>query len=72
MGWSACGRRVPQVSILRPGRPAFRIIEGDALEVPLPDGPVALFYFNFFEREMTEIWLARLGESARERTHPQT
>jgi SAM-dependent methyltransferase len=47
-----------------------RIVEGDALAVPLPDGPVALFYFNSFEREMAGMWLARLGEIARERTHP--
>src|SRR5215469_6802269 len=47
-----------------------RIIEGDALTVPLPDGPVALFYFNSFEREMAELWLARLGEITRERTAP--
>src|SRR3954447_10435823 len=32
----------------------IRIVEGDALTVPFPDGPVALFYFNSFEREMME------------------
>ena len=53
------GSRVPQVSILRPGSSAVRVIEGDAMAMPLPDGPVVLFYFNSFEREMTEIWLAR-------------
>ena len=67
--------RVPQVSPprrMRPGKssPRIRIIEGDALTVPLPDGPVALFYFNSFEREMTEMWLQRLGEIAHGRTHP--
>ena len=57
---------------MRPGKaaPEVRILEGDALTVPLPDGPVALFYFNSFEREMAEMWLARLGEIARKRTHP--
>ena len=60
----------PQVSPLRPGRQAIRIVEGDALSVPLPKGPVALFYFNSFEQEMMEMWLARLGEIARERTLP--
>jgi len=63
-------RRVPQVPLLGPGRPALQIIEGDALAVPLPDGPVALFYFNSFEREMMQMWLARLGEIASERTAP--
>jgi hypothetical protein len=47
-----------------------RIIEGDALAVPLPDGPVALFYFNSFEREMMEMWLARLGTVATGRAWP--
>jgi SAM-dependent methyltransferase len=51
-------------------KPPVRIIEGDALTVPLPDGPVALFYFNSFEREMTEMWLARLGELAVTRPWP--
>ena len=63
---------VPQVSILRPGRlgPRVQILEGDALTAPLPDGPLALFYFNSFEQEMMEMWLARLGKIARARTHP--
>jgi SAM-dependent methyltransferase len=51
-------------------KPPVRIIEGDALTVPLPDGPVALFYFNSFEREMTEMWLARFGEIAANRPWP--
>jgi hypothetical protein len=46
-------------------RGEIRIVEGDALTVPLPDGPVALFYFNSFELEMARMWLARLGEQAR-------
>jgi SAM-dependent methyltransferase len=49
---------------------SVRIIEGDALTEPLPDGPVALFYFNSFEREMMEMWLARLGEIAAHRHWP--
>ena len=52
------------------GTRSIRIVEGDALSVPLPEGPVALFYFNSFEQEMMEMWLARLGEIARERTLP--
>ena len=63
---------VPQVSILRPGRPTprVRIIQGDALSTPLPDGPVVLFFFNSFEREMAGMWLARLGEIAAGRAWP--
>ena len=52
------------------GTPRVRIIEGDALELSLPDGPVALFYFNSFEFEMTQMWLASLAELGRSRTHP--
>ena len=64
--------RVPQFSSSRPGKlgRGVQILEGDALTASLPDGPVALFYFNSFEREMAQMWLARLGEIARERTHP--
>ena len=51
------------------GTRRVRIMEGDALAVPVPDGPVALFYFNSFEREMAEMWLARLGEVAHGRSH---
>ena len=58
-----------------------RIVEGDALgmgdrsttggaERGIDDGPVVLFYFNSFELPMMEMWLARLGEIARGRTHP--
>jgi len=47
-----------------------RIIEGDALSTPLPDGPVVLFFFNSFEREMVEMWLAQLAQTAASRTHP--
>ena len=70
--WMSRKRRVPQVPPLGPGRsaPPIRIIEADALAFPLPDGPVVLFYFNSFEREMTEMWLARLGQLAARRTHP--
>jgi hypothetical protein len=65
-------RRVPQVSPLRPGKeaPSVHIVQSDALSLPLPDTPVALFYFNSFEREMTEKWLSRLAEQARPRTAP--
>lgn len=48
----------------------IQIIEGDALQAPLPAGPVVLFYFNSFEREMTRQWLARLDALARARTAP--
>jgi hypothetical protein len=52
------------------GTQLVQIIEGDALAAPLPDGPVALFYFNSFEREMMDLWLARLGEIAPRRPWP--
>lgn len=64
---------VPQVSgFWKPGKhsPRLRILEGDALSVPLPTTPTALFYFNSFEREMTGKWLAHLAEIAPTRTAP--
>ena len=57
--------------MIRTSLPApARIIEADALAVPIPDGPVALFYFNSFERELTEKWLSRLAALAGNRTAP--
>lgn len=47
-----------------------RIDHADALDITLPDTPTVLFYFNSFERAMTETWLARLAERARHRTAP--
>ena len=62
---------VPQVSLLRPGsRPPIRIIEADALSIALPAGPVALFYFNSFERPMMDVWLSRLADLSRQRAAP--
>ena len=46
------------------------IVQGDALTTPLLDGPVVLFFFNSFEQEMTEMWLARLAQVAAARTEP--
>jgi hypothetical protein len=50
--------------------PPIRIIEADALTVPFPACPAALFYFNSFERPMMEMWLSHLAELSRERTAP--
>ena len=61
---------LPRLKVETWGTRRVRIIEGDALAVTLPDGPVVLFYFNSFEREMTEMWLARLGEVAVRRPWP--
>jgi SAM-dependent methyltransferase len=47
-----------------------RIVHGDALSIPVPDGPVLLYFFNSFEREMVELLLARLVEVASIRTAP--
>ena len=41
-----------------------RIIHGDALSFPLPDGPVVLFFFNSFEEEMVRRWVGKLAEAA--------
>lgn len=48
----------------------LRLVKGDALSFPLPDGPVVLFFFNSFEREMVRMWLERLVDLASKRTAP--
>jgi SAM-dependent methyltransferase len=76
--WMRRKRWVPLVSrfwrpgILRPGKPIprVRILEGDALSTPLPDGPVLLFFFNSFEEEMVRLWLDSLVEAAATRSAP--
>jgi Methyltransferase domain len=52
------------------GTPSVQIVKGDALSFPLPDGPVVLFFFNSFEREMVRMWLERLFEAAIKRAAP--
>ncbi len=52
------------------GTQCVQIVKGDVLEFPLPDGPVVLFFFNSFEREMVRMWLERLVEVAASRTAP--
>jgi hypothetical protein len=52
------------------GTPGIQVVKGDVLEFPLPDGPVVLFFFNSFEREMVRMWLERLIEAAATRTVP--
>jgi SAM-dependent methyltransferase len=71
--WMRRKRWVPLVSrFWRPGRPApqVRILEGDALSFPLPDGPVVLFFFNSFEEQMVRMWLDSLVEAAATRSAP--
>jgi SAM-dependent methyltransferase len=47
-----------------------RILHGDALSFPLPDGPVVLFFFNSFEEQMVRMWLDKLVEAAATRSAP--
>lgn len=47
-----------------------RILQDDALSVPFPEGPVVIYFFNPFEREMVELLLARLVELAARRAAP--
>jgi len=46
------------------------VVEGDVLELPIPDGPVVMFLFNSFEMEMVRGLLERLVEAARTRSAP--
>jgi SAM-dependent methyltransferase len=48
----------------------LRLVKGDALSFPLPGGPVVLFFFNSFEREMVRMWLERLVDAAASRSAP--
>lgn len=50
--------------------PNVRILNGDALSFPLPDGPVVLFFFNSFEEQMVRMWLDSLVEAAATRSAP--
>jgi len=46
------------------------IQHGDALSIPIRDGPVVLFFFNSFEQAMVELLTTRLAEAAATRTAP--
>jgi SAM-dependent methyltransferase len=46
------------------------IVQQDALSFTLPDGPLVLFFFNSFEREMVQMWLDRLVAVASSRSDP--
>jgi SAM-dependent methyltransferase len=46
------------------------VVEGDALPVPFPDGPVVIFFFNSFEREMVALLLKRLADLSARRAAP--
>lgn len=41
---------------------AVEILEGDALEVPLPSGPTLVFLFHPFEQPMVKLFVARLKQ----------
>jgi SAM-dependent methyltransferase len=47
-----------------------RIVRDDTLSIPIPDGPVVLYFFNSFERGLVELLLARLVEAAATRAAP--
>ncbi len=46
------------------------VVEGDVLQLPVPEGPVVLFLFNSFEAEMVQKLLNRLAENSQTRTTP--
>ncbi len=46
------------------------VIQDDVLAAPLPGGPLVLFFFNSFEREMVELLLDRLEAEAEGRRGP--
>ncbi len=50
--------------------PHLRVLDGDALTLPIPDGAVVLFFFNAFERELTKRLLDRVAMTAATRIGP--
>ncbi len=49
---------------------AVSAVEGDVLDLPMPDGPLVLVVFNSFDREMVRRLLERLVEKSHTRTAP--
>jgi SAM-dependent methyltransferase len=49
---------------------AASVVEGDVLQLAMPDGPVVLFLFNSFELEMVRQLIERLAEASRTRSAP--
>ena len=46
------------------------VVTGDVLSVPIPDGPVVIYFFNSFERELLQMLLNRLLEISATRSDP--
>ena len=46
------------------------VVEGDVLQLPVPEGPVVLFLFNSFEAEMVKRLLDRLAANSQTRAAP--
>jgi SAM-dependent methyltransferase len=53
-----------------PASPRVEVIQDDVLAVPFPPGPLVLFYFNSFEREIIEPFLDKLLAEAASRPDP--
>lgn len=46
------------------------VVEADVLSYAFPSGPVVIYFFNSFEREMVQLWLERLEAVAATRSQP--
>ncbi len=46
------------------------LVQGDVLQLPIPDGPLVLFLFNSFEAEIVKRLLGRLVEASQTRSAP--
>ena len=53
-----------------PGGDRIRLIEGDARELPLPDGPVVVFLYNPFPRDVLAAVVAGVSASLRADPRP--
>jgi SAM-dependent methyltransferase len=46
------------------------VLQDDALAIPLPEGPLLVFFFNSFEREMIDPFLHKIAAAAAARPDP--
>ncbi len=56
--------------LFRPACTNVRAVHGDALSIPIPHGPVVIYFFNSFEQEMVRRMLDRLTRLALDRSDP--
>ncbi|MGF1508827.1 MAG: class I SAM-dependent methyltransferase [Myxococcota bacterium] len=51
-------------------RQMARVVQGDALGVPIPEGPLVVYLFNPFDFQSTKAFATRLQRHAEDSRHP--